>query len=65
MMEFKDCPVIPATNVYREARVSPTRGNSVVGRLREQGLIETPPTPTKRTILTPAEAQRLYEALCS
>jgi len=62
-MTFDDLPVVPATRVCPEAKVSRTRGKTVLERLRLEGHITTPPTPTGRDLLTPREGRIFFEAL--
>ena len=64
-MDFEDSPLIPAPALFRAARVSPTKGNPVINKLRAAGLVKTPPTPTGRTILTPLEGRYVFGELAS
>lgn len=62
-MSFDDLPVILATNIYREARVSKDGGEAVVKRLAEASAIRPVKTPTGRTLLTIADGRRVYDAI--
>jgi len=62
-MKYADVPVVPTTAIFREARVSATRGQSVIQELVEAGKISVLSTPTKREFVTPPHGQVLYDAL--
>jgi hypothetical protein len=62
-MSFDDIPTIPAGNIYRGALVSGDRGERVLKELSDGGVITPVRTPTGRTLLTPADGRRLFEAI--
>ena len=62
-MNFYDLPTIPKQNIYREARVSETRGDRVFNRLADEGLISPTTTPTQRTLLSPKDGERVFDDL--
>ena len=62
-MKFENAPVIQTTSIYREARVSPVRGNTVLRRLTQTGRIDPVFSPTGRVSLTPPQGRVLFDAL--
>ena len=62
-MQFQESHLILASVLFREARVSQTRGNRVVRELVESGCIDPLKTPTGRHIFTPIEGKVVFETL--
>jgi predicted transcriptional regulator len=62
-MTFDELPVVAKTRICQEARVSINRGNRVLERLRAEGQIKTPPSPTGRDFFTVSEGRAFCEAL--
>jgi murein DD-endopeptidase MepM/ murein hydrolase activator NlpD len=64
-MTFHDAPLIPTTNLYREARVSAVHGRTIVRQLREAHQITPITTPTGRELLSPRDGEVVFAALTS
>lgn len=62
-MDYENQPLIPPGNIWREARVSEDKGGAALKKLEEEGVVHPTRTPTRRTLLTPADGRRLWEAL--
>jgi hypothetical protein len=62
-MNFESIPMILSGNLYRAAHVSATRGDRKLKELAACGAIQPVKTPTGRTLLTPADGRRVYEAI--
>ncbi len=62
-MSFEDIPLIPAGNIYRAALVSGDRGERALKELAGVGAIAPTITPTGRTLLSPVDAKRVFEAI--
>jgi hypothetical protein len=62
-MNFDELPLIPAGNVYRAARVSGDCGERKLEALTKSGAIKPVVTPTGRTLLSPRDGKRVFEAI--
>lgn len=62
-MSFDDLPTIPAGNIFRAAMVSGDRGERVLKALADAQAINPTVTPTGRTLLTPIDGRRVYDAI--
>lgn len=61
---FADTPCISDLNLYRAILVSNSKGARETERLTAEGKIKPITTPTGRVLLTPKDAERLFDALC-
>lgn len=62
-MNFLELPLIPAQNVYREAKVSIGKGERELARLVEQGAVKPLRTPTGRVLLSANDGRIVFERL--